>query len=103
MSNPPASKVYGWTAFAPPNLNFSQRQVRAIVAAKSLAAASRASEACGLGKIYRDFCSPTGNEQELLTALANPGLVFARDLDAHRDTFRALRPRQNDTAEPMLK
>jgi hypothetical protein len=74
-------EVYGWTPMA------AGGQVRAICAAESFAAASRASEAAGLGKIRRDYCSETAVPEELKVAHARPGVVFTKGLNDHQGEF----------------
>lgn len=75
-------KVYGWVPFQ------KGKQVRAIVAAQSFAAASRASEAANLGKIRREYVSVTGNQDELEVALSDPGTVFVTSLNYPRDDYK---------------
>ena len=60
------------------------RQVRAIVAAKSMAEAVRL---FGLTQSGRDYISETGNDRELEVALAKPGQVFATALNRPSGKF----------------
>jgi hypothetical protein len=94
-------KVYGWIAMARPDMELARahhRQVRCIVRAKSFAAASRAAEAVGLGRIHRDYYSTTGNPRELEVADEHPPeTVLWRGLDDWGGEFRVLGPR--DTTE----
>lgn len=72
-------KVIGVTLGAPPY--WPCRQVRAIVAAESRAAAARA---FGVSSRYlRDWGTETFNEEERTVALAHPGVALQRPLDHH--------------------
>lgn len=65
------------------------QQARAVVAARSFAAASRAFEAAGLDKLHKDYTSTSGNKHDLAAALARPGVVFVSPLDVNPPEFRA--------------
>ena len=70
-------KVYGYTAWAPYGNN---RQGRHIVAAKSVSEVLRIT---GLTRYqFNNLGFETGNEEEILQAMSEPGTVFVRPLDA---------------------
>jgi hypothetical protein len=78
----PGIKVYGWQSFRP-----VVGQTREIVAAKSAAAAARASghkHPCQMFNL-----SPTGNAQEIEIATSAPGVVFWRGLNDRRGEYLA--------------
>jgi len=78
-------KVYGWQSFhhdCPPAPNGS-KQVRKIVAAGSKAEAKRLGADMPLSEI-----AETGNKVETAAALAHPGIIFWRPLDAWDEPFR---------------
>lgn len=77
--------VYGWVSMS------GGGQLRCIVRAKSFAAAARAVEAAGLGRLSKDYSSETFNDQELLAAV-EPGVVLGRSLDDRRPTAADYRP-----------
>ena len=58
---------------------FGKTQVRAIVAAKSRAAAGRCFQLTD--SYMRDFACETGNAREIETAMKSPGTVFVAPLD----------------------
>lgn len=80
---PAGLKVYRAVVMAPRRLGLPDRQAEVLVAAKSWAAASRATEAAGLGRLHHDFASITSNLDNISVAAAQPGIVFGRGLDSH--------------------
>lgn len=82
-------KVYGWTWMAghgqeqrvAERTAKHHRQIRVIVAARSMAAAARAFDRDHSPR-QLDMCE-TGNTIELSRALAKPGVVFIAPLDGH--------------------
>ncbi len=82
----------GWRNECRPAAN-GNKQTREIVAVTSVAAAHRAFIASGLNcsiNDVRNYGAETGNELELKTALAEPGVVFWAPLD-HRSTVEYIR------------
>jgi len=68
-------KVYGWSSYhLAVTFNGS---AHVIVATTSFAKACASAEAAGIEKPARGYYSETRNEQDLETALAQPGQVFA--------------------------
>lgn len=82
-------KVYGWTHYrvecrAAAN---GSRQTREVMAAKSVAEVMRAT---GLSRKYlTTYGGETGNQTELATALAAPGVVFWRPLNDYNAEYIA--------------
>jgi hypothetical protein len=76
-------KVFGGCTFVP-----GGKQVRAIVAASS---ALKVARAVGTSAHYiRGYWAVTANAEELSIALAKPGTVFYRPLDALRGPWKEL-------------
>jgi hypothetical protein len=78
-------KVYGCTHFARTG-NSYRLQVRAIVAERSMAGAARAFQMSA--HHLRQYGAETGNAEEVEVALAEPGVVFWRELDYPRGEWR---------------
>lgn len=70
-------KAIGWVDVVD-DAAFGVRQARCVVRAKSFAAASRAAEAAGLGKIRKAYSAETRNPDELAVLGDSEGVVFAR-------------------------
>jgi hypothetical protein len=76
MTKTPRLKVYGWTSFRSEAIRKGSHdsQTREIVAAKSAAEVMRIT---GMSRTdWKNSGCETGNEHEIQTALAEPGVVF---------------------------
>lgn len=90
-------KVYGLTITPNPSWGATTRQVRAVVAARSMTAAAQAFRDSGLtwsNHLFRQYASETGNDAEIEAATQRPGVVLWTDEVGVRSAsdYRAVTP-----------
>jgi len=86
-------RVFGWESFRR-ECGTHRHQTREICAAPSMAAVARAAGETSPRRLFA-LCE-TGNTEEVEIALAMPGIVFWKPLDARASSFQKAKGEEDD-------